>query len=137
MQYEDVFEEDHEPDPRTYLGGAGGPLRHSGIGIASFVLSLLAIIPFVGLFVYGIMIGISDAAGGSGSGAALESTTFEIAAGLSVFGSIGLDLLAVVLGIVGCCLSNRKKIYAILGLCISVLTLVGMFFLMVIGTMLQ
>jgi hypothetical protein len=105
--------------------------KHSALGITSFVLSLL-----VGLLVFGVMVvaGILEA---RRPGGMPEDSPVTILVGLVIIGAMMLDLLAVVLGIVGLVQKDTKKVFAILGLIISALTLFGTIGLIIIGNMIK
>ena len=105
--------------------------KHSGLGITSFVLSLL-----VGLLVFLILVvaGIMET---RRPGGMPEDSPVTILVGLVIIGAMMLDLLAVVLGIVGLVQKDTKKVFAILGLIISALTLFGTIGLIIIGNMIK
>lgn len=105
--------------------------KHSGLGITSFVLSLL-----VGLLVFGILVvaGIMEA---RRPGGIAEDSPITILVGLAIIGAMMLDLLAVALGIAGLVQKDTKKVFAILGLIISAVTLFGTIGLIIIGNMIK
>lgn len=102
--------------------------KHSGPGIVSFVLSLLAGLSFFTLLAIGIAMAMRN------------PEFFDDEGSDSLFLVIGLlglvlgvvDVVALVLGIVGLCQKERKKLFAILGTVCSVLVLLliaGLFLL--------
>ena len=99
-------------------------VRHSRLGIASFVISLAVGVTLLALF---IVAGILVRRG--------SPTNYP---GQTVVGAIGILLLAadVVgagLGLAGICQSRRKRVFAILGTVFSLFTIVGTVSLMVVG----
>ena len=97
-------------------------LRHSGPGIAAFLLSILGGI----IFIIAIVVALG----------AVQSKNTEILnfAGFALFAAWGLEIIAVILSIVGLVQKDRKKIFAILGLIFSVLILLVSAALVIIGT---
>lgn len=134
------------------------PLKHSGIGIASFVLSLIALLMIViGIVVAATSVGdlgsdeswlqemdrITNSYGAGQEaeiGAALmESETFGSAiavfmiAGIMLLGSLALAFIGLILGIVGVASRERRKTFGIIGLVINALILLGTVGLVVIS----
>jgi hypothetical protein len=104
--------------------------KHSGVGIISFVISLFA--AFSMLIVL-VLAGILSSQNPPG---ARPSATQDIV-GLGMFFLIGLDLVAVALGIACLCQAQRNKLFGILGLVISGVTVLGTFGLIVLGLMMM
>lgn len=105
--------------------------RHSGLGIASFVMALgVAVFEFVTVIVAG-MIEVSTPGGMD------EESPAAMIVGLSVCGGLFVDLIAIVLGFAALFQSETKKVFAILGLAFGLTVLVGVVALMVIGVMMQ
>lgn len=102
--------------------------KHSGLGIASFAISILAgFLMFATVVIAGVLQirtpgGLDDEA------------PVTIFIGLAIIGLVLLDLLAFVLGVAGLFQKNVKKVFAILGLILSGLTIVGIIALIVIGS---
>lgn len=134
------------------------PLKHSGIGIAAFVLSLIALLMIViGVVVAATSVGNlgSDdslrqemeritSSYGEGQeaeiGAALmESEAFGSAiavfmiAGILLLGSLAIAFIGLILGIVGVASRERRKTFGIIGLVINALILLGTVGLVVIS----
>ena len=103
------------------------PLKHSGFGIASFILTLL-----FGLMMFGaiVMAGVMEA---SSPGGMDEESPEAIIVGLAILACGAGEILALVLGIVGLLIQGRRKVFAILGVCFSAVTLVGFLGLMLVG----
>lgn len=83
--------------------------RHSGLGIASFALSLGATLL---LFLLFIIAGVMEA---STPGGIDEESPAAIIAGLGIIFCVILELVALGLGIGGLCQNNRRKLFAVLG----------------------
>jgi hypothetical protein len=105
-------------------------LKHSGIGISSFILALAA---GIGTFVVVVVAGAMAAA--AGPQGINEQSPQAVVVGLLLIGGVLASLLALVLGIVGLCEKNRKKIFALLGTLLSGLTLLCVVGLFILGTM--
>lgn len=118
--------------------------KHSGPGIASFVMSLLAGIGYIVLFVGGVAV-LSTQLAGLMPNLNLENLeqlqqTPELVAsllfiGLGMLGSFVFALIGLILGIIGLLQQNRKKVFAVIGTVLSGL-LVGiplLFFLFSMG----
>ena len=100
--------------------------KHSRMGIASFALSLVTGFSLFVLFaVAGMLNGGRVERGGQYPG--------QMLVGFIVIGLLGADVVAAGLGIASVCQSARKRIFGILGLSFSALTLVGGAGLLIIG----
>lgn len=115
----------------------GAPLKHSGPGIASFVIGLLSILTMIISMVV-MIAGLADYIDENGN--LFVPDQEEFATDPSVLGGILLfflgmllSVVGVVLGIVGCVIRNRKRVFAILGLVFSGLVAVGMIFTILLG----
>lgn len=100
---------------------------HSGLGIASFVISILS---GVLIFFLIVIAGVMEA---STPGGMDEESVGAIVVGLFLIGFLFTALVALGLGIGGLVQRNRKKIFAILGTVFSGLTIVGTLFIMLLG----
>lgn len=106
-------------------------LKHSGVGIASFVLSLLSGICLFALFaVAGYM--ESQSPGGMN-----EEDPTTMLLGLALIAAGMGQFLAFILGAVGLFQPNRKKIFAVLGTIFSLLAVLAFGGLMVLGFVMQ
>lgn len=97
-----------------------GPLKHSGLGIASFVLSLIGILLFIVCIVaiIGTVASMVDSSGRIADVETLENGSLLMAIGFAGFGILGaaiLNLVGLILGIVGLVIKDRKKVFAIIG----------------------
>ena len=106
-------------------------LKQSGVGIASFVLSLLSGICLFALFaVAGYM--ESQSPGGMN-----EEDPTTMLLGLALIAAGMGQFLAFILGAVGLFQPNRKKIFAVLGTIFSLLAVLAFGGLMVLGFVMQ
>jgi hypothetical protein len=87
--------------------------KHSGLGIASFAMSVLI---GLGLFAMFVVAGVMEA---TTPGGIPDDSGAAIVVGLAIIGLFMLDVVAVVLGVVGLCQANRRKLFAALGLVFS------------------
>ena len=103
------------------------PMRHSGFGIASFVIAIGA-----GLLEFALVVaaGVVEA---STPGGMDENSPVAILLGLGLFGGLFAAFVGVVFGIAGVCQSDRRKVFAVLGLVFCSAVLLGVLGLMVIG----
>ena len=100
-----------ENSPETNDTSTG--LRHSKLGISSFVLSLAA---FVGAFAIIVYAGYMETSTAGG----LESAEqMALTIGLGIMAMVGLLMISLILGIVGLFQSGRRKILAGIGVGIS------------------
>lgn len=100
-------------------------MKHSGLGIASFCISLFC----------GLLAVILVAAAGFLVASGQDEQSFGlILTGLGIMGDMLLMLVALGLGIAGACMKDRRKLFAILGIIFSALGLVCIGGLMVLGT---
>ncbi len=104
--------------------------KHSGLGIASFVLSLLS-----GFSIFALVV-VSALLEAANPGAMNEESPIAVAVGLMLFFLLGLCLLAIGLGIGGMFQGSRKKIFCILGTAFSALTFFATVLLVLVGIML-
>jgi hypothetical protein len=122
---------------------ASGPLKHSGLGIASFVLSLVSIVAFIGVTI-GIVVLISNEIDFStlvDSNGQLTMTEEELIDKLQPL--IGylimyplvlvLNVIGLILGIVGLARRGYKKVFPVLGTVFNGLAILSVFLLMVIA----
>ncbi|GGE39674.1 hypothetical protein GCM10007421_12030 [Halopseudomonas oceani] len=102
-------------------------LKHSGIGIASFVLSIVSAIL---IFLLIIFAGVLETTTPGGMD---EESAVAIVVGLLLFLFMGMSLVGFGLGIGGLVQKGRNKIFAILGTVFSGLTIVGAVMLLLLG----
>jgi len=105
--------------------------KHSGFGIASF---LIAIAVTVLLFLLFVAAGVIES---STPGGMNEESPIAIILGLMLFACLFADIIAFIFGIVGLLQPDRSKIFSILGLVFVVLTVLGGGGLIVLGLMMD
>ncbi|WP_068503605.1 hypothetical protein [Paenibacillus kribbensis] len=108
-------------------------LKHSGPGIASFILSLVSLIGYI---IMAIMVINLLAHFHQYQTMNPEVVLQQTGAALLPFiflGSLLLNCSGLVVGIIGIALKNRKKAFAITGLIINALIIVGFIALLAIG----
>ncbi|MCQ4086907.1 hypothetical protein [Saccharibacillus sp. JS10] len=133
------YDDRTNPPFSTYDDFSGGnrsdvPLKHSGVGIASFVLGLLSIVLYVVFFisVFGAVVQIADAGGAIN----LDPNTIPqdqltalgvslIVVIASILGAVLLNFVGTILGIIGIVSKTRKRVFAIIGTVINGLCLLG------------
>lgn len=100
--------------------------KHSGLGIASFITSIVS-----GLLIFLLIVvaGVMEATPGGID----EESAGAVMVGLFLFASLGATLVALGLGIAGLLQKERKKLFAILGTVFSAVSLVVTIFIMIIG----
>jgi len=103
------------------------PLRHSGIGIASFIISLVIFVFFILLFAGAGFIGVAA------SGQISETSPVIMMIGLLAIIGLVVCLIGIGLGIGGFFQKNRKRIFSILGLSFNALVFFGVVILIIIG----
>lgn len=135
----------------TYQYAAQQPqkLKHSGVGISSFVLALVAVITgiiCIVLVTVGTYTLLEDNSANldqlTDSAAVTEMiTSGELGSGMTslligsllMFLSIGLAFIGVILGIIAVVQKNRKKVFSVLGLVFNGVIVFGFIILMLLG----
>lgn len=108
-QFHNPYEELIRPTQFNQLGETGSTgMKHSRFGIASFITSIFGAILIV-LFVTAAIIQ------SSGSEEPDPKSTAIIIMRLLFYFSVFVDFIALVLGIIGLCSKDKKKIFALLG----------------------
>lgn len=102
-------------------------VKHSGVGIASFVTSIVA---GVLIFLLVIIAGVLEV---STPGGMDEESIAAVLIGLFLFAFLGAELVALGLGIGGLIQKDRKKIFAILGVVFSATALLITLFILFLG----
>ena len=101
--------------------------RSSGLGTASFITSLIA---GVGLVATVVAAGVIETTTPGGMD---PNSVQAILIGLLIFGFVGASLVALGLGIGGLFQHQRRKGFAIVGVCVAGLEVVGTVMLILIG----
>ncbi len=96
-----------------------GPLRSSGFGIASFIVSLIA---GLGELATLTAVAIAEA---TTPGGVHDDSTLELVIGLSIFVFIGLTVLGFVLGLVSLLQGDRSRTLGVIGIALSSVQLVA------------
>lgn len=91
--------------------------KHSGPGIASFVISLITIVGYIGLFLF-IVVNATSMVTEDGS-LTDDSSQAIMLLGLSVLTLAALNVIGVVVGIIGLSLRQRRKVLGIIGTIIN------------------
>src|SRR5690606_39021202 len=87
--------------------------KHSGLGIASFVVAVLVMLAMLGVFAVAGVMAASDPA------VMDENSADAMMIGLAIIFLFLVDLVALGLGIGGLLQQDRKKLFAVLGLVVS------------------
>jgi hypothetical protein len=116
MNYEDY--ESHRP-----------AYKHTGFGIASFIIGLA-----VGFFDF-VLFAIAGVLDATKPGGLDDESPAAILLGLILFGLAFINLVGIGLGFAGIFQARRNKTFAVLGIVIGLLTLVGVGVLVVLGLM--
>lgn len=95
------------------------PPRHSGIGIASCIIACVAFVSLIATSVSCII--------------TIDQDLDPTGVGLFALLSIGLLLIGVSIGIIGVVQSNRKKLFAVIGLIANSLMLLPILTILVVG----
>lgn len=127
--------------PPPGMQGAPETLKHSGLGIASFIIALLAILAAIITLVLTVSFTADFIDMGTLDPESLEAEIVEgggaigavLAAGLLFIVSIGLSIIGLILGIVGAVMKNRKKVFSVLGIVLNALIAVGVVVLVLIS----
>ncbi|CAM2973118.1 hypothetical protein PASE110613_10160 [Paenibacillus sediminis] len=115
-------------------------LKFSGLGIASFVLSLVGIL---GSIVCSVIVGVLVADHISGNSLDMDMGATDgqlMSIGFTAIGFlffILLNVIGLVLGIIGLAMKNRKKVFAIVGTVLNSLVILGIALLVMISAALQ
>ena len=100
--------------------------KHSGIGIGSFVISIAVGILMVALLIIATFLNAQRVQGD-------RQYPGQMVVGLVAIALLGVDVIAVGLGIAAVCQSRKKRLFGILGLVFSSATLVGTIGLIIVG----
>lgn len=116
-------------------------LKHSGLGIASFVISLvclLSIIIFV-IIAVGSVFSLADVyeGGALDPNTVMDKAPMLVVSSFIILATMFVNVVGLILGIVGLVIKNRKKVFAIIGTILNGLVVGGVLLLSVIGAMIQ
>ncbi|MBD2866527.1 MULTISPECIES: hypothetical protein [Paenibacillus] len=115
------------------------PLKHSGLGIASFIISVTMLGAIILSFVVMTSLAADLITGGGlpDEQMLLEKSPILILFVFLILGALVLDIVGGVLGIVSLFQKERKKVFGILGTIFCFLPIVGFFLLFLIGLVLS
>lgn len=113
--------------PQQVYGPPNYDLKHSGFGIASFVIALLC---GFGEFALVMVLGFLES---STPGGIDEESAVAVVLGLALFGGVVLAFVGLVLGLVGLVTANRKKVFAVLGLMFNAMLVMAVVGLVLLG----
>jgi hypothetical protein len=125
-----------------FPGSAPVKVKHSGPGIASFVLALIAVLTVVIGIIMSVAAVASSADFMSATPEEIESQLLEgggegvaaiVGAGLLMILSIGFAIIGLILGIVGVVMKNRKKVFGVIGLILNALIVLSVILLVAVG----
>jgi hypothetical protein len=105
------------------------PMKHSGLGVASFIMAMVLGVSDFALLIYA---GLAEA--GSPGGIDEESVV-AIILGLFIIGSVFANVAGIALGIAGVVQRDRQKVFSVLGVVFNSAIVFGMIALMLIGMM--
>lgn len=117
------------PTPPTPAVTTAPALKHSGLGIAAFVISLVA---GIGMFLVFVIAGMMQL---RMSGGLSEHKGAVMMVGVVVIGLFLTNLVGTGLAIGGLCQKERRKIFPILGLVFNSVIVFGVLVLMIVGRM--
>ncbi|HDZ21237.1 hypothetical protein LCGC14_0226270 [marine sediment metagenome] len=109
-----------EPAQQSMLS----PRKHSGVGIASFVISLVVPVAFAGLTV--VIAVVATEAGEN----VKDKMPILASAGLGMLLVLLAPLVGLGMGIAGCCQTTRNRIFAVLGTVFNATIVLGIAALM-------
>jgi hypothetical protein len=118
----------YQPPQNFGAPAAPGALRHSGLGIASFVVSMLG---GPAMFLLLVVAGVMSAQAPNGQ--IDEKSAAAVGLGLVMIGGIIVALIGAGLGIAGVAQKGRKKVFAVLGLVFNGLIVLGVGAIIAIG----
>ena len=119
---------DYGPSPSATYGPAQ---KHSGLGIASFVLGIVCGLSMFALF------GVAGYMETTTPGGVDEQSAEAIALGLGIMALMAGHAVGLTLGIVGLCLPDRQKLFAILGTVLNGLVVLGAGGLIALGIIME
>ncbi|WP_379160714.1 hypothetical protein [Paenibacillus sp. sgz5001063] len=107
-------------------------LKHSGPGIASFIIALIT---FAGYIITFVVVGVNASSVTGGSDSFITNSAESIFyLGMSVLVLAAVNVIGTVIGIIGLTLRKRRKVYAVIGTIINGVIL--LLFMLMIATVL-
>jgi hypothetical protein len=121
------YESPYRPPPLGVEDGISSEPRHSGLGIASFVVGILSGVgEFAAIVVAGFLVA-------SAPDDIEQMSALFMAIGFAILGGMGLAFVGLALAIAAFFQPDRKKVFAVLGLTFNLLVLLGVCGLMGVG----
>ncbi len=121
MDYQDPY----YPPQTSYETPADRRLKHSGLGIASFLISIASgMVEFVAVLAAGVL---------AAQGVVDETSVAIMLVGFGILAGLGLAMVDGALGIVALFLPDRNKVFAVLGLLFNAIVFMGVVGLILIG----
>ncbi|WP_440118227.1 hypothetical protein [Paenibacillus sp. QZ-Y1] len=112
-----------------------GRLKHSGPGIASFVIGLVSLVGYMLTFFIATM-AVNSSVGVMTTPIQLEEIALHPAvalASLSTLVCLVLNLAGTILGVIGLVLKNRKKVFSIIGTILNGIMILAFAGLIIVG----
>jgi len=134
-EYEDDFDdEDYDldsPGGRRRRRANFEPMSHSGLGVASFIMSIVFGAAVATVFVVAVLLVVQN-------GGKIREDAPEVGLlGLGMICSLGLVVVGLGLGIAGLVQTNRKKVFSVLGVIFNLTILLGTGLLMILGQVMK
>jgi hypothetical protein len=104
------------------------PLKHSGLGIASTVIAVVAGLVMLGTFGYAGYVGMNEP-----SGQLSETDPRAMLIGFLMIGAMVVLLLGGILGVAGLFVGERKRVFAWVGVVLNALPILGGLGLIILG----
>jgi hypothetical protein len=121
----------YDQDPYEALAVDHPGFKHTGLGIASFIISL-----FVGFLAFALF-AVAGVLEVTTPGGLDEDSPTAMLLGLGLFALVFVNLVGLILGFAGIFQARRNKTFAVLGIVIGGLTFVGMALLIVVGALMD
>ncbi|HZZ79310.1 MAG TPA: hypothetical protein VFE62_12380 [Gemmataceae bacterium] len=106
-----------------------GPKPHSGVGMVSIGFAVLSFVGYVIVFGAAVVI----AANNNNNAQMQDNDPRAMALGFGILGTIGINFIGLVLGIVGCFQSDRNIVMPIFGTVLNGIFFLGLAILMCLG----
>ncbi|CAM4357067.1 hypothetical protein [Paenibacillus tarimensis] len=136
-QYRDKHEQHQGMTPVAPAPYDEGSLKHSGLGIASFIIGIVSSIGIIAvIFSVAASIGtylLPDNTLAPG----FETDPAVILSSLSILAVLFLSFVGLILGIIGLVIKRRRKVFGIIGVVLNGLLLLGFLFLIMTAPLLQ
>lgn len=123
-------------------------MKQSGLGIASFIISIVSVVFLIVGFIFAFVLAaqitseigsgipITDANTQALIESMMEDSNSMVQIMLMIaclFGSVGVAFVGLILGIIGACSNKRRKTFAVIGIVLNGLVVLGTVGLFIIG----